>query len=177
MATCLSPSPWLAVDYGRRTSYCCQYVALLRSPKGVILCSAIDTTNGQEEPWIFVSKAAAQPEPLHHYLVHGSTAVAGQQQRRHGTRAQALAFVPKVTAYGCTVGAQQQEIELRQYFRALCNNQTHIVGPHTRYTKHTAAAKTIAHSYRRNACVPHTSIRLATPPGYQFNPTPKGILY
>ena len=38
-------------------------------------------------------------------------------------------------------GAQQQEIEPRQHFRVQRNNEAHVVGPHARYTKHTAPAK------------------------------------
>ena len=48
-------------------------------------------------------------------------------------------------------------------------NQTHIIGPHTRHTKHTAAA---THTYHWEACVP--SFGLATPPGCHVNHLPKG---
>ena len=87
---------------------------------------------------------------------------------------QALTFVPAVTAWSrCTlvIGAQQ-EIESRQHFHVQRNNQTHTVGPHARYTKHTAAAKAVAHTHHWSACVP--PFRLTTSTGYQVNPIPEG---
>ena len=80
-------------------------------------------------------------------------------------------LVPVVVVYVCVIGAQR-EIEPRQPFHIQCTNQSHIIQPHTKYTKHTAAAKSAFHTYHWNACVP--PFRPATPPGYQSNPVPKG---
>ena len=83
---------------------------------------------------------------------------------------QTLVLVPVVTVYVSVVGAQQ-DIETRRYLHVQCNNQTHIVGPHTRYMKHAAVAKAVARTCHRKACVHHDI--LATPPGFQLNPIPK----
>ena len=70
------------------------------------------------------------------------------------------------------IGARQ--IEPRQQLHVQCNNQTNTVGPHTRYAKIAAVAKTVAHTYHWDDYV--APPRLAKPPGYHINPIPKGNL-
>ena len=90
---------------------------------------------------------------------------------------QALAFVPVVTVYVCVVGAQQ-EIEPRQHFHAQCNDQTRIVGPHTRYAKLTAAAEAVhkvAHTVSlERLCSVFSLSDLRRPRDIKANPIPKG---
>ena len=76
-----------------------------------------------------------------------------------------------------TAAAKQQQYNDSRVSRSCVCASSHgecIVGPHTRYTKHTAVAKTVAHTYHWDACI-HLS-RLAALPGYQVNPVPKGDL-
>ena len=49
----------------------------------------------------------------------------------------------------CVVGGQQEIEPRQQQFHVQCDNQTHIVGPHTRHTKHTAVAKAVARVWSR----------------------------
>ena len=60
---------------------------------------------------------------------------------------QALAFVPVVTVYACMVGARQ-EVEPRQHFHVQLNNQTHVVGSHTRYAKAYSSSKNSSSTVR-----------------------------
>ena len=71
----------------------------------------------------------------------------------------------------CLIDAQQQEVKPRQHLHVQCNNETHVVGPHTRYTKHTAAAakKAVAHTYHRNACSLRSTYGAPGIP-YQYHP-------
>ena len=76
---------------------------------------------------------------------------------------------------GWCTGAGGDRTTTKKVSPPIQQHETHAVRPHARYTKHTAAAKkAAAHTYHWNACVP--PFRLATPPGYQVNPTPKGNL-
>ena len=95
---------------------------------------------------------------------------AARQQQYNASHVQAFAFV-QYSRCMCVVD-EQQDTKPRQHFLVQCNNQTHTVGPQTRYTKHTAVAKAVAHTYHGNAHVP--PFRHATPPGYQGNPIPEG---
>ena len=72
------------------------------------------------------------------------TYAGSEQQQRYNCRnsVSSSCLVPLVTV--CVVGAQQ-EIEPRQQSHDQCNNHTHMVIPHTRYTKHTAVAKVVVH--------------------------------
>ena len=79
---------------------------------------------------------------------------------------QALVLLPVVTLYVTVVGARQ-EIEPRQHFHVQCINQTHMVGPHTRYSKHTAVAKAVAHTYNWDVYVLPLVLIIKTPPGYE----------
>ena len=100
----------------------------------------------------------------------------------------------------CAVGAQYEIEPLQQQFHVQCNNQTHTVGPHTRYMKHTTVAKAVAqflsrfltffvlvrngsHAYHMHitgkaVCFPFSTCE--TLPEYQVkyevNPIPKGNL-
>ena len=57
------------------------------------------------------------------------------------------------------------------------NNQTHIVGPHTRYTRRTTTvAKAVAYIHIIGMPTYVPPFRLATPRGYQINPIPQGNL-
>ena len=53
-------------------------------------------------------------------------------------------FVPVVAVYACLVGVQQEIEPRRQQLHVHCNNQTHLVGSHTRYVHE--AISTIAKS-------------------------------
>ena len=67
----------------------------------------------------------------------------------------------------------QQAVVPRQHFHVQGSNRAHIVGPHTRYTKHhrETVAKAIPHTILWNTYVPPNP--LATPPEYQGNPIPE----
>ena len=56
----------------------------------------------------------------------------------------------------CVCGWCTQEIEL-QHEHVQCNNRTHIVGPHTRYTKHTQHQKQSAYSSLALLCSPFST--------------------
>ena len=91
---------------------------------------------------LFFGKSTAQPSShkssTQQYSSGGTAAVVQRQPRSK--------LSPLCQSSQCYVrmaGAQQQEIEPRQRQHVQRNNQTHIVGPHTRYTKHTAAAKSV----------------------------------
>ena len=77
----------------------------------------------------------------------------------------------------CVAGAQQQDVKPRQQYQHVqFNNQVHIGGPHTGYTKHTSAFSTVAYIFTCHWNVCDTRFRLKTPPGYQINPIPEGNL-
>ena len=108
-----------------------------------------------------------------------------------GTVFQALAFVP-VAMVNVSVVGEQQEIEPQQQFHVQCNNQTYIVGPNIRYTKHTAVAKAVAYfssrfltfvfSLRTALYMPFERLRspfsTSDVPGTSYYPHPRrGTLY
>ena len=151
--------------------------------RGRIACCHIkaNTQNNQKQWWSFVSRAAEQPLSL---VAMNSVpfAAAVRQQRYNGSRVASSCLC--ASNHGvCVVGAQE-EIEPRRYhFHAQCNNQRHIIGPHTTYRmrrmqqeQNKAVAHIIPGTCRWNACV--HPFRLARPPRYQVNtiPTRRGTL-
>ena len=112
-----------------------------------------------------------------HRYVRGMCAAARIQQqdsRAAGQRQPCFKlFCVCAVAMVCVVGAQQ-EVEARQHFHVQCTNQTHIVGPHTRYTKHTAVAKAGAHTNRWNALFPLFDLR--RPRDIKTTPSQRGML-
>ena len=96
---------------------CCLFVGMLKTIKRAVGV---------------LSKEAAQPRSDHSTACSSSTAAMSTT----ADVPQALAFVPEITVSVCVVGAQQG-IEPRQLFRVRRNYRTHVVGPSTRYVKHT----------------------------------------
>ena len=107
------------------------------------------------------------------YVLPHNQYTAAAQQQYNGSRASRSSLCASMSRCMCVcvVGAQQ-EIEPRQHCHIQCNNRKQFVGPHTRYTKHTAIAKSVAHTYHWNACVHH--VILTTPPGISSRPHPGG---
>ena len=101
----------------REWSVCCLFVGMLKTIKRAVGV---------------LSKEAAQPHSDHSTACSSSTAAVSTT----ADVPQALAFVPEITVSVCVVGAQQG-IEPRQLFRVRRNYRTHVVGPSTRYVKHT----------------------------------------
>ena len=74
------------------------------------------------------------------------------QQQQYNCRSRVSSSCLCASSHGVRVcGCAQREIEPRQQqFHVQCNNQTHRVGPHTRYTKHTAGTKAVAQLKNKN---------------------------
>ena len=130
-------------------------------------CAAIGTQ--YEKRWTVLPKAAALPQPQTHYHVYSSTAAVKQYTDSRASSSRLYASSQRVCVW--LVHSRRPNNNI---FTSNCNDQTIIVGPHTRYTKRIAAAKTVAHTSHWIACVP--PFRLKAPPGYQVNPIPKGKL-
>ena len=110
------------------------------------------------------------------------TQISAQQQHSSSSSSnttpavfQALAFVPVVAVYEyvCVVRAQQ-EVEQRQHLHVQCNNHTHIVGPHTSYTRHATVAQAVAHTCHWDAYV--HPFRLACPRDITLTPSRRETL-
>ena len=134
-------SPLLCDRHRRRLCVCtCMLLYVPPMYEWSVCCQEQKTTKKSGGLWF--SKAAAQPCSLK---------IIVQQQYRTAAQWQPCfklsPFCQQSHAYVCVVGAQQ-EIEPRQHFHVQCSDKAHIVGPHTRPTKHR-----LQQQQKKNACV------------------------
>ena len=162
-------SSYLCDSHGRCF---CVYVCVRVSVRVSVVCAVIGAQNDQEQRRInFVKSSRSAVRPLHQYECTSAV----QQQRYDGSRVpQAVAFVPVVKVYMCVWLVSSRRSNHHNIFTSNATIKTHAAGPHTRYTKHTAAAS--SSSYKRWDTPVFLLFDLRHPPGSKGGHIPKGNL-